>query len=95
VEAVDPHNNSLEPFFDVVPLFVVEVTAQFVTSEGSQIPTSIDEKLCIGDIVFLGEAMQERRRGVCPATAEHVNFEQEFRLCVDGSVEPLLFGRLP
>ncbi|GAD51848.1 hypothetical protein MBEHAL_0608 [Halarchaeum acidiphilum MH1-52-1] len=31
--------------------------------EGSQIATSIDEKLCLGNIVFLGETVAERRRG--------------------------------
>jgi len=53
VEAVDSHGHSLEPFFDVVPLCVVELTAQFVASEGSQIATSIDKKLRVGDVVFL------------------------------------------
>jgi hypothetical protein len=57
----------------VVPDVVVEVTAQFVTSEGSQIATSIHEKLCIGDIVFLGEAMQKRRRGTDPAAAVDID----------------------
>ncbi len=40
---------------------IVKPTAQFVTREGSQIAASIDEKLCVGDIVFLGEPMQKRR----------------------------------
>jgi len=44
--------------------------------EDSQIARSINEKLCVGDIVFLGESMQERRRGTDPAAAEHINFEQ-------------------
>jgi hypothetical protein len=30
VKAVDSHGHSLEPLFDVVPVFVVEVTAQIV-----------------------------------------------------------------
>ena len=61
MEAVDPHRDSLEPLFDVVPVAVVELTAQFSTREGSQIAISIDEKLSIVDIVFLSEAMEERR----------------------------------
>ncbi len=47
-----------------------------MTSEGSQIAASIDEKRCLGDIVFLDESAQERRRGVSPAAAEHVDFEK-------------------
>jgi len=61
VKAVDPHGHGLEPFFDVVPVGIVELTAQFVTSEGSQVATSIDEKLRLGDIVFLGETVEKRR----------------------------------
>ena len=45
----------------MVPVFVVEMTAQFVASKGSQIAASIDEKLCLGNIVFLGETMEKRR----------------------------------
>ena len=66
----------MKPFFDVVSLAVVELTAQFTMREGSQIARSINERLCVGDIVFLGESMQERRRGTDPAAAEHINFEQ-------------------
>jgi hypothetical protein len=73
VEAVDSHGHSLEPLFDVVPVVVVEVTAQIVSREGSQIAASIVEKLCVGNIVFLGEAMKECRRGVSPAAAEHIH----------------------
>jgi len=64
MKAVDSHSYCLEPLFDVVPLCVVELTAQFVTSKGSQITCAIDEKLRVGDIVFLGKSVQERRRGV-------------------------------
>ena len=36
--------------------------------------------------------MQERRRGVSSAAAEHVNFEQQLRFSVDGGVEPLFLA---
>jgi hypothetical protein len=61
MKAVDLYGHSLEPLFDVVPVFVVEMTAQIVSSEGSQIAASIDEKLCLSNIVVLGEAMEKRR----------------------------------
>jgi len=44
---------------------IVKPTAQLVTSESSQVAASIHEKLCIGDIMFLGESMQDR----CPQNA--------------------------
>jgi hypothetical protein len=77
VKAVDSHGDGLEPLFNVVSLSIVELTAQFTACEGSQIARSINEKLCLGEIVFLGEAMEKRRRGVGPAAAEHVDFEQQ------------------
>ena len=61
VKAVNSHRHGLEPFFDVVPDVVVEMTAQFVTREGSQIAGSVDEKLRVGDIVFLGKSVEKRR----------------------------------
>ena len=45
MKAVDSHRDSLEPLFDMVPFFVVELTAQIMPKEGSQIPTAIDKKL--------------------------------------------------
>ena len=76
MKAVDSHGDGLEPLFDVVPRSIVEPTAQFVAREGSQIATSIDEKLCVSEIVFLSESMQKRRRRIGPAAAKHVDFEQ-------------------
>jgi hypothetical protein len=76
MEAVDSHGDGLEPSFDVVPGTIVEVTAQFVTRRGSQIAASIDEKLCIGDIVFLSEAVEKCCSRIGSTAAEHVDFEQ-------------------
>ena len=77
MKTVNSHGDGLEPFFDVVPLCVVELTAQLTTSQGSQIAASINEKLRIGDIVFLGQTVQERRRGVSPAPSVHIDFKQQ------------------
>jgi hypothetical protein len=41
---------------------IVEVTAQVVTREGGQIPTSIDEKLRIANAVFLRETILDSPR---------------------------------
>jgi hypothetical protein len=41
----------------MVPIFVVEMTAQIVTREGSQIATRTNEKFFLADIVFLSESV--------------------------------------
>ena len=76
MKAVDPHRHGLKPFLDVVSITIVEVTAQLSASKGSQIAASVDEKLCIVNIVVLGEAMEERSRGIGPAAAVEVDFQQ-------------------
>jgi len=42
--------------------------------------------------VFLSEAVKKRRRGTDPAAAEHVDLQQQFRLGVDGCVQPLFLA---
>jgi len=73
----------------VVSLAILELTAQIVPREDSPIPASIHQKLSIGAIAFLGESMQERRRGTDPAAAVYLDFQQELRLRIDGGVQPL------
>ncbi len=76
MKAVNSYGDLLELFFDVVLGSIVEVTAQFTTREGSQIACSIDEKLCIGDVVFLGEAVKKRCCGIDLTAVENDDFEQ-------------------
>ena len=73
VKAVGPHSHGLEPFFHVVPVGIIELTAQFVACEGSQVAASIDGKPRVGDIVFFGESVEKRRCGVGPAAAKDIN----------------------
>jgi len=73
----------------VVSDVIVEPTAQLVRREGSQIAASLHEKLCVGDIVFLGEPMQKRRRGIGPAAAVEINFQQQLRVNIDLRLQPL------
>jgi hypothetical protein len=61
---------------DVVSVGIVELTAQFAASKGSQVAASIYEKLRLRDVVFLGEAVEKRRRGVCPAAAVDINLQE-------------------
>ena len=56
----------------MIPFFVVKLTAQIVSKEGSQIPTSINQKFDVRNVVFLGESVQERCHGIGPAAAVYV-----------------------
>jgi len=66
----------LRPLFDVISSGIVELTAQFVTSEGSQVSTSIGEKLRLGEVVFLRETVEKHRRGVCPVAAVEIDLQE-------------------
>lgn len=45
----------------MVSLAVVELSARFTMSEGSQTARGIGEKRSVGDVMCFGEAMEERR----------------------------------
>ncbi len=53
LEAVDAHFESVKPLFDEVSVDIVDLTAQSDSREGSPIAKLIDEKLSLGEIVFL------------------------------------------
>ena len=61
VKTIDPHRHGLKQLLDQITLSVVELSAQLTPGESSQIPTGVDEKLGICDLVFGGESMEERR----------------------------------
>lgn len=52
------------------------MTAQIVAKEGSQVAHPIDEKLGVGDIVFLNKAMEERRRGIGSVAAVDIDLQE-------------------
>jgi hypothetical protein len=66
----------LEPLFDVVPLSIVELTAQLMSKEGSQVSPVINQKLSICNVVFLHKPIQKRRRGIGSAAAVHIDIKQ-------------------
>jgi len=55
MKAVNPHRDCLEAFFEIVPFGIIELIAQIMSKEGSQVATSIDQKLSVRNVVFLGE----------------------------------------
>ena len=76
VKAADPHCHGLKQLLDQITLSVVELSAQLTLGKSSQIPAGVDEKLGICDLVFGGESVEEHRRGIGPASAEHLDIEQ-------------------
>jgi len=63
MKVVDSHCHGLEPLLDVVPLGIVELTAQLTPNQGSWTAASIDEKPDVSDVVFLREAMEDAAAG--------------------------------
>lgn len=76
MEAVGAHFEGVKPFFDEVSRAIVEPTAQSETGEGSRVTVAIDKKLCVRNIVFLGEAVKKRRCWIGAVTAEHGDIQQ-------------------
>ena len=68
----------MEPFFDVVTVFVVEMTAEIVPSKSSQITHAVDEEFSVVELMNFSKSMEKRRRGVSPAAAVHVDVENAF-----------------
>ena len=52
VKSAKSHGKCLKELFDDVPVRVIEVTIQSGSSESSQVPHAIDEKLRVSDAVF-------------------------------------------
>lgn len=88
MEAVGPHFERVKPLFHVVSIDIVEETAQSQSREGSQIASTIDEKLSVGEIVFLGESMQKRSSWIGASPPKERDIENEFRVKVYCSAHP-------
>jgi len=62
MKAVDSHFEGVKLLFDAVSVDIVDPTDQSYSGEGSSIANLIDEKLSLGEIVFLAEFLQKRSR---------------------------------
>jgi len=76
METGESYREGLKPCFDVVSVVVVEPPAETVAREGSQVAASIDEKHCLGDVVFLCESMEECRRRIGAAAVVDVSLQK-------------------
>jgi hypothetical protein len=64
IEAVGALFEGLNPVLNSVSVSIVKMITQPKWGEGSRIAEAIDEKHGLRDVMFLGEAMDERRRWV-------------------------------
>jgi|AntDeeMinimDraft_4_1070355.scaffolds.fasta_scaffold07906_2 hypothetical protein len=60
MEAVYPHFECVKPFFDEVSVGIVDLAAQHNSKDWSPIAELTNEKLSLGEIVFLAESSEER-----------------------------------
>ena len=88
IEAVRPLFERLEPPLNVVTLAILHLTAQSQSGQSGPVAEAIDQELCLREVVTLRETRQERRRGIGPAVAEHLDIEHQQRIEIDCSVTP-------
>lgn len=89
MEEINPHCEGLEPYFDVFSFGTIELAAQTMASEGSQVAYGISEKLGVSDVMFLGAALDAHYGRVGSAAAVDLNLREQLKPCVDGSGQPL------
>jgi len=75
MEAVDSRFEGVEPLFDAVSASIVDPTAQSYSEEGSSIARSTDEKLSLGESVFLVDFPQKRSRRNSAMSTERRDIE--------------------
>jgi len=74
---------------------IVELTAQIVSKECSQVASSIDQKPRLRSAVFLGQTMEECYRVIGPAAVIFVDFQHWLQLCINRCVQPFFFHHQP
>jgi hypothetical protein len=88
VEAVDSDFECMKPFFGVVSVSIVDPTAQSCSGEGSPIAKVIDEKLSLGESVFLADFLQKHSRRSSAMSTEQRDIEDHLRLDLYCSIHP-------
>lgn len=88
MEAIDPYFEGVKPLFNEVSVGIVDPTAQSDSREGSPIAKLIDEKLSLGEIMFLTEFLQKRSRRISAMSSKQRNVKNHLCLDVYCSVHP-------
>jgi len=78
VKAIDSHCSRLKPFLDVVAVIVIEMSAEIVPNQRGQLARAVGGKFSVIELMNFSELVKERRRGVSPTTAVHVDVESTF-----------------
>ena len=91
VEAGDAHRVRLKQLFDNVAVGVVEVAREIGLGQRRQVAHAVDEELRVGDAVFLFQLSEERRCGFPPTILRKSYVKHDFRIDVNGGVEPHFF----
>lgn len=77
MKAVTLHLEDMKPLSDRVSVSVIELAAQSESNKDSQITVAIDEKHSIGEIVFLGQSIQECSGWIGASTSEYSDIKNE------------------
>jgi len=86
---LSPLFERVKPSLDVVSQGTVKLTAQSQSGKGSQVAVAIDQKLGVRETMVLGKSMEECCGRISPMMAEQLDVQQEFRLDINCSVDPV------
>ena len=93
MKAFDSHRIGLKALLNDVAVGVVELTTQIGPSQSSEITHPIDEKLRVGDAVFLFQLSEKLFSGIAAPVPGTSCVEYDFRINVNCGGEPrLLFS---
>ena len=78
MKAIDSHCYRLKPPLDVVAVIVIEMSAEIVPNQRGQLAHAVGGKFSIIELMDFSKSVKERRRGISPTTAVHVDVENTF-----------------
>ena len=88
VKSPDSHGVGLEQLLNDVAVGVVEVAEEIGFGQRRQIAHAVDEELRVGDTEFLFQLSKECHCGLSPAISRKSCVEHDFRVDINGGVEP-------
>ncbi len=83
VKSLDSHGVRLKQFLNDVAIRVVKMSREICPSEGGEIAHPVDEKLCVGDAVFLCEFREEGLGWVSATMSRKSHMKNDVRVDID------------